>query len=132
MTYPLRQAYVSSGINACVSAFVCLHFALSDTGGLNSLDMLCITRVPTVIFLCQNVHPPAGEGSVYVVIHKQTVSLYHNSSVWLDTRDVYLYLYIYSKPGKSQGILSHVPVNPKSFFYWLHLNYSASVRYIFK
>ena len=27
------------------------------------------------------------EGSVYIVIHRQTVSLYHNSSVWLDTLD---------------------------------------------
>ena len=25
------------------------------------------------------------EGSVYIVIQRQTVSLYHNSSVWLDT-----------------------------------------------
>ena len=24
----------------------------------------------------------------YIVIHRQTVSLYHNSSVWLDTRDI--------------------------------------------
>ena len=25
--------------------------------------------------------------SIYIVIHRQTVSLYHNSSVWLDTLD---------------------------------------------
>ena len=24
---------------------------------------------------------------MYIVIHKETVSLYHNSSVWLDTQD---------------------------------------------
>ena len=24
---------------------------------------------------------------MYIVIHRQTVSLYHNSSVWLDTQD---------------------------------------------
>ena len=23
----------------------------------------------------------------YIVIHRQTISLYHNSSVWLDTQD---------------------------------------------
>ena len=25
---------------------------------------------------------------MYIVMHRQTVSLYHNSSVWLDTQDV--------------------------------------------
>ena len=30
------------------------------------------------VFVCVRAH-------VYIVIHRQTVSLYHNSSVWLDT-----------------------------------------------
>ena len=29
------------------------------------------------------------------VIHRQTVLLYHNSSVWLDTPDIYYYYYYY-------------------------------------
>ena len=38
-------------------------------------------------FLLQSAQPPWG--SVYIVIHRQTVSLYHNSSMWLDTWDAW-------------------------------------------
>ena len=47
---------VTSGINLYVSNFLCLHFALSDDGVLNSLEELCITRVASVKFLRQSVH----------------------------------------------------------------------------
>ena len=36
-------------------------------------------------FLRQSAQPPWG--SIYIVIHRQTVSFYQNSSVWLDTQD---------------------------------------------
>ena len=36
-------------------------------------------------FLRQSAQPPWG--SVYIVIHRETVSFYQNSSVWLDTQD---------------------------------------------
>ena len=100
-----------------VVAFACLHFALPDTRVLNSHEVLCITR-----FAAVNLSPAcstSGVGSVYIVIHRQTVSLNQNSSVWLDTQDasswdwnpanftldlvsyhsyiyIYIYIYIYS------------------------------------
>ena len=40
---------------------------------------------------------PKGWGHIYIVIPRQTVSLYHSSSVWLDTRDaskIYTYIMI--------------------------------------
>ena len=70
--------------NAYVLAFLCLHFALSDTRVLNLLEELCITRV-TAVNSFTWVNP--WEGSVYIVILRQTVSLYHNSSVWMDMKD---------------------------------------------
>ena len=54
-----------------VKAFVCLHFTLSDSGVLNSLEELCITRVATVDSFARVLNP--REGSVYIFIHKQTV-----------------------------------------------------------
>ena len=38
-------------------------------------------------FLRQSAQP--SWGSVYIVIHRLTISLYHNSSVWLDTLDAW-------------------------------------------
>ena len=108
---PLSQLaiYVSSGIiRHYVIAFVCLHFALQDTRVLNSLEELCITRVAAVNSFARMLNPRWG--SVYIDIHWQTVSLYHNSSVWLNAKDssnwdqnlpnftlglVYIYIYIY-------------------------------------
>ena len=44
-----QSTYVSSGmIKHYVVAFVCLHFALTDTRELNSFEELCITRVAAV------------------------------------------------------------------------------------
>ena len=65
---PSLRLNVSAGINAYVSNFVCLHFALLDTEVLNSLEELCITRVATVIFLRQSAQ--LSVGSVYIVIHR--------------------------------------------------------------
>ena len=61
-------------------------FQLSDTRLLNSLEELCITRVVAVNFV-RVLTTPHQEESVYIVIHRQTVQLYHNFSVWLDTQD---------------------------------------------
>ena len=41
-----QATYVSLGIiTHYISAFICLHFALTDTGVLNSLQELCITQI---------------------------------------------------------------------------------------
>ena len=60
-------------------------YTLSATGVLDSWEEFCIyayVAVSNSWFECST-----HWGSIYIVIHRQTVSLYHNSSVWLDTRD---------------------------------------------
>ena len=54
--------------------------------------------------------------NVYIVIHRQTVSLYHNSLVWLDTQDALswdrnppnftlaIYIYIYRETNQPREI----------------------------
>ena len=75
--------YISSVIiRHFVVALVCLHFALLDTRVLNSYEELCITQVAAINSFARELNP--WWESVYIVIHRQTVSLYHNSSVWLD------------------------------------------------
>ena len=78
----------NAGIDAYESNFFCLHFALLDAGVFNSLEEFCIKWVATVIFIRPSAQPSKQTGrNVYNVIHRQTVSLYLNSSVWLDTWD---------------------------------------------
>ena len=80
------MTYVKSGIiGHYVLAFVCLHFALLDTGVLNSLEEIRITQLAAVNLFARVLNP--REGSVYIVTHRLTVLLYHNSLVWLDTQD---------------------------------------------
>ena len=55
-----------------VLAFVCLHFALSDTGVLCSLEELWITRVAAFNSFARVLE--SWEGSEYVIMHWQTVS----------------------------------------------------------
>ena len=61
-----------------------------------------ITRVTVVNSFARVLNP--RKESANIVIHRQTVSLYHNSSVWLDNRDgsnwnrnppIYIFIYIY-------------------------------------
>ena len=52
---------------------------------LNSLEELCITREAAVNSLARVLNH--RERSVCIDILRQIVSLYHNSSVWLDTQD---------------------------------------------
>ena len=60
---------------------------------LNSLEGLCITRVAAVNSFASVINPRRG---AYIVIHRQTISLCHTSSVWLDTLyPKYIYIYIY-------------------------------------
>ena len=61
------------------------------------LFTFCLTGYQSAQFIRRALHYASGNrkflrqsaqpqwGSVYIVIHRQTVSLYHNSSVWLDT-----------------------------------------------
>ena len=57
-------------------------YTLPDTRVLNSFEELCIMRAAAKNSFAR-VLTPMGS----VVIHRQTVSLYHKSSVWLDTQD---------------------------------------------
>ena len=59
---------------------------LSETEVFNSLEKLCIVPVATVNSFTKLLNP-IWEESIYIVIYWQTVPLYHNSSVWLETRD---------------------------------------------
>ena len=79
-----QAIYISLGIMThYVLAFVCLHFVLPDTGVLYSFVELCIRKVAAVNSFARELNP--RKGSVYIVIYRPTVSLYHNSSVWRDT-----------------------------------------------
>ena len=72
-------------ITPYVESFICLHFALLDTRVLNLLEELWITWVAAINSFTRVLNPQ--EWSICTVIHRQTVLLYHNSSVWLDTQD---------------------------------------------
>ena len=80
---PLSQqsTYDSLGIRHRVVDFGCLHFALLDNRVLHSCEKLCITRVTAFNIFARVL------SCVYIDIHIQTVSLYHNLSVWLVTQD---------------------------------------------
>ena len=82
----LQTAYISSGIIMhYVLASIYLHFTLPNTRVLNSLEEICITQVAVVNSFARVLNP--REGSIYIIIHKQTVLVSHNSSVWLDMQD---------------------------------------------
>ena len=72
--------YSSSGIiRRYVVAFVCLHTSAQFIRRkLHYANGTCK-------FLRQRAQPPLGH--VYIVIHRQTILLYHNSSVWLDMKE---------------------------------------------
>ena len=57
----IQVTYVSSGIiTIFVLVFVCLHFTLSDTGVLNSLEELYITCVSAVNSFARVLNPREG------------------------------------------------------------------------
>ena len=64
---------------------VCLHFALLDSRVLTSLEEVCITWVAAVNSFAKLLNP--RKGSVYTVIHRQTVLSYRKSTVWQNTLD---------------------------------------------
>ena len=59
---------------------------LPATRELNSFEEPCITLTVADNSFARELNP---HGGAYIVIHRQTVSFYQNSSVWLDTQDVY-------------------------------------------
>ena len=67
-----------------VLTFICLYFVLLDIGVLSSLKELCIMQVAAINFICQSADPPSLQDSVYIVLCRQTVQLYHDSTVWLN------------------------------------------------
>ena len=69
-------------ILATAAAFVYIFNTLSASRVLNSFEELCITAADNSFARELNPH-----GGAYIVIHRQTVSFYQNSSVWLDTLD---------------------------------------------
>ena len=82
---PFRRPTSAQEYNHFVSTFDYFHFTLSDTGLPNSLEELCITQLAAINSFFWVLNP--REGSVYIVIYRQAVSLYHNSSVWPGTQD---------------------------------------------
>ena len=83
----IKVTYVSSGIiTHYVLVFICLLFALPDTGALNSLEELCITWVAAINSFVRVLNLQGG--CVYIVIHLYTyltmfwVSTFQLSSRW--------------------------------------------------
>ena len=108
--------------NAYKLAFVCLHFVLSDTRVLNSLEDLCFALVSAVNSFDRVLKP--REGNVYTVVHRQRVSLYLNSSVWLDTQG----LSTRFRPPPSSDVCDSLKIPVREFIYceWsLHLTQST-------
>ena len=70
----------------CIN-FHLFHFTLSDTEVLNSLEELCIMQVAAVSSFAKVLNP--RQRRIYIVIHRQTVSLYHNSSMGIETLDAW-------------------------------------------
>ena len=58
----------------------------------------CVTVCNFVRIMVRSVIWKALKAIIYIVIHRQTVSLYHNSSVWLDTEVIRFK--VGSKPAK--------------------------------
>ena len=83
---PLSQQanHVSSGIiRHLIVAFVCLHLYLTGYQSAQIVRRPLHYASESRKFLHHSAQPQWR--SVYIVIYRQTVSLYHNSSVWLDT-----------------------------------------------
>ena len=78
-------------ILATAAAFVYIFFyTLSATRVLNSFEELCITLAAADNSFARELNP---HGGAYIVIHRQTVSFYQNSSVWLDTIFIHITLH---------------------------------------
>ena len=80
----LQITYVSSGIiMQYVVAFVCLHFALSDTRVLNSLEELCITWMAVINSFARMMHAHASvcDFSVCAAILIKQVKLNYSSNL---------------------------------------------------
>ena len=58
-------------------------YTLPDIRALNSFEELCIMRVAAINSFARVLNP---RRVAYVVIHRLTVSSYHNSPVWVDTK----------------------------------------------
>ena len=77
---PLSYRYSQRNWQNCWYIFA---YAQSATGLPNSCEQLCMWQPA---FPHSRVQTP-GRGSIYIVNPKQTVSLYHKTSVWQDTRN---------------------------------------------
>ena len=69
-------------LETAAAAFVYIFYTLLRV--LNSFKELCITLAAADNSFARELNP---HGGAYIVIHRQTVSFYQNSSVWLDTQD---------------------------------------------
>ena len=54
---------------------------------LNSFEEPWFTLVATITSFARELNPTGVGEHIYIVIHRQTVSFYQNSSVWLDRLD---------------------------------------------
>ena len=75
-----RELYRGFCISFRLFIFCSLKYPSADF-----LEEICIRRVAAIISLARVLNH--REGSVYIVIHGRTVSLYNNFSVWLHTLD---------------------------------------------
>ena len=96
---PLSQQANHGGVGIIkhyVVAFVSLHFCLTGYQSAQFIRRALHHASGSRKFFRQSVQPPWE--SVYIVIHRQTVSLYHNYSVWL---------YIYNFHVQSIVVIPH-------------------------
>ena len=91
-------------------------YPLNGFRELNSFEEPCLTRVTTITSFATHV----GRGA-YIVIHRQTVSLYHNSNT-------YIYIYIYSCSSYYSSKFTGIFEFPKCLFF---KRYKLNKMYVF-
>ena len=98
-----------------------LHFILSDKFDFHMIDNLLIA----VYAFASHILMP------YIVIHRETVSLCHNSSVWLDASS-WLYVSQIFYPRTIVILIRACDYKPKEFFMYIFLHMlSATGMYQF-
>ena len=115
-TQPATDPTEAREFNVYVLTFVCLHFTLSDTEMVNSLEKLCITRVATINSFNKVLNPRSSctDNTEFWITHTHThthslslslsLSLSHAHSLSLSLslsftiQTVLIFMYVYSLP----------------------------------
>ena len=78
---------------------------------------------------------------IYIVMHRQTVSLYHNSSVWLDTQDAsswdrnppnFASGLVYNCSTIASGLVSNCSTIDKAIIFEKEFNFANGLGVIFR